>query len=244
MSQLNKEYSYLLALSAIAVLIFCRQDTIVYSTVAPYQLVDSNLVALCLPLKKISVEYFDNTKMNPDSQFADSFLLEAANGFLLYEAMRSFKIVPREMGSQKPVVQFEGPGYSMLMHDTASLPEVSKRIRELAAHCSVDVVVLPYSCSIKQSVTQPKGWRNSTAPGYVRPVSFSAATSFHVQVWSRSGHLLYERIGRSDTGKPILYSLLKKDKPTPDLVQFAKKMYAPPLIKSLYSSIKHAMRFY
>jgi hypothetical protein len=243
MSLLHKKYSYLLAFLAIIVLFFCTPDTIVYSTVAPYQLVDSNLVAVCLPLKRIYVEYNDNTKLKPDSQFADSFLLEAANGFLLYEAMRSFKIAPRGAVAQKSIEQFGCPGFSVLKHDTALLPEVSKRIRDLAVQCSVDVVVFPYSCTIKQTVMQPKGWRNRGGPGYERPVLFSAATSFQVQIWSRRGHLLYERIGRSDAGKPLFYSFLKKDKPDGDLVEFAKKMYAPPLIKSLYSSIKRAMLF-
>ncbi len=237
-----KKYSCLLGLAAIAGVIFCSPRITVYSTDAFHRIMETHPVALCLPLAAIRAEYLDETKSKPESQFADSFLLESVNAFLLYGTMQSFAVVPqgklRPDSAQSPSC----PGYSILARDTASFAETSKRIRDLAVRCSADVVVLPYACSVKQRISQAKGWRNTGGPGYDRPVSFSAATSVHIQIWSRDGRLLHERIGRSDTGKPILYSLLKKDKPAGDIVQFAKKMYAPPLIKSLYASMESALR--
>lgn len=243
MKQRIKKYSYLLVPTAIACLIFCTPRTMTYSADAACRLADSNVVALCLPLKKIRVEYVDETKVKPVVQFADSFLLEAANGFLLYESMRAFKVSPRQADLHKLIEDFEGGVFSAFGNDSSRLAEVSQRVRDLAAACSVDVVVLPYSCFVKQRIAQPKGWRRSGGPGYERPIAFSATTSFHIQIWSRNGRLLFERIGMSNTGKPILYSFLKKEKPQGDIVQFAKKMYAPPLIKSLYASIQSAMHF-
>jgi hypothetical protein len=243
MNLINKQYSYILALTAISGIIFCSPQTTVYSTNAAQRLIETHPAALFVPLAAMRVEYIDETKSRPESQFTDSFLLESTNAFLLFEAMRSFASVPHDKGKPDSIGRFSGPGYSVLAHDTASRAEVSKWIRKCAARCSVDVVVVPYSCSVRQRVTQTKGWRNTGGPGYDRPVAFSAATSVHIQIWSKEGQLLYERIGRSDTGKPILYSLLKKKTPSGDIVEFAKKMYAPPLIKSLYASVKRAMRF-
>ena len=238
-----KKYSCLLAIPALCGLIFCTPNRMVYCANPAFRLKDSGLLALCVPLKKIHIEYFDDTKLKPDSQFTDSFLLEAANGFLQYEAMRDFKMASLKPSQQEMIEKIEGSGFSVLMNHTGSLPEVSQRIRDLAARCSVDVVILPYSCSVHQRITQPKPWRNRNGPGYQRPISFSATTSVHIQVWGKNGELLFERIGASDTGKPLLYSMLKKEKPKEDIVQFAKKMYAPPVIKSLYTSIQRGMRF-
>jgi hypothetical protein len=237
-----KKYSYLLTLPAIAGLIFCTPGPAVYSVSGAQRIIDAGRAALCIPLKSMHVEYIDNTKSRAESQFTDSFLLEAANTFLLYETMRTFASA-RGAGPADTAARYSGPMASVLLHDTATLPEASKAIGELAARCSVDIVMLPYACTVRQQITQAKGWRGSSGPGYERPAAFSAATSVHVQLWSKTGRLIYERIGRSDTGKPILYSLLKKDVPAGDIVQFAKKMYAPPLIKSLYASVKKAMRF-
>jgi hypothetical protein len=243
MKHINKQYSYLLVFTAIAGIIFCSPRTTVYSTSAAHRIFETHPAALCVPLAAIHAEYLDETKSRPESQYTDSFLLESTNAFLLFEAMRSFTGVPHDTVRPDSLNRFEIPKYSVLTHDTTSFPEASKRIRECAARYSVDIVVVPYACSVKQRITQAKGWRNSSGPGYDRPVSFSAATSVHIQIWSKEGQLLYERIGRSDTGKPILYSLLKKDAPKGDIIQFAKKLYAPPLIKSLYASVKSAMRF-
>jgi hypothetical protein len=238
-----KQFSYFLVISALCGLIFCTPTRMVYCANPTFRLKDSKSVALCVPFKKIHVEYFDDTKLKPDSQFTDSFFVEAANGFLLFEAMRDFKIAAQKPFQKEMIENLDGTGFSVLMNHTGSLPEVSRRIRDLATRCSVDIVIVPYSCSVSQWISQPKPWRNRNGPGYERPISFSATTSVHIQVWSKNGELLFERIGTSDTGKPLLYSKLKKEKPTDDIVQFAKKIYAPPLIKSLYTSIQRCMRF-
>jgi hypothetical protein len=235
-------YRSLLAMT-VSGLVFCTPKTMMYSADAASRLSDPTIVALCLPLAKVRVDYIDETKLHPAAEFADSFLLEAANGFLLYESMRAFKMNCRQSGREKPCEAFEPGEFSAFSKDSSRFQEVSKRIRDLAEACSVDVVVLPRSCAIQQRIVQPKGFRGRSGPGYERPLSFSAVTSFHVQIWSRGGQLLYERIGRNSTGKPVLYAFLKKEKPAGDIVQFAKKMYAPPLIKSLYASIQSAMHF-
>jgi hypothetical protein len=131
----------------------------------------------------------------------------------------------------------------MLDKDTANLHFISLRVQELAKKHNTDFVVVPYSCEIKHVTIRPAGWRRDRfGSAYERPVSYTAKTSFHVQVWDKTGRLIYERIGKSDTGRPILYSFLKREKkPDKDIVKYAKRFYAPPLVKSLYNSIKLAM---
>ena len=202
MKPIAKKYSCLLSLTAIAGVIFCTPRTMVYSTDAFYRLAATHPSAICVPLTALRAEYLDETKSKPDGQFPDSFLLESANAFLLFETMKNFTAAAHGTGRPDSIEAIPFPRYSILEHDTASFAEVSKRIVELAARCSADVVVLPYSCYVKQRVMQAKGWRNGGGPGYDRPVSFSAVTSMHVQIWSRDGRLLHERVGRSDTGKP------------------------------------------
>jgi hypothetical protein len=39
-----------------------------------------------------------------------------------------------------------------------------------------------------------------------------------------------------------MYSLLGKKQPGKDVVKFAKNMFAPPLVRSMYMSIQNAMK--
>jgi hypothetical protein len=214
----------------------------VYSGANRGQLDNPGLVALCLPVKSMYVEYFDNTQSRPDVQYPDTFLRESATGLLMYEVAQRFKIGPAQLDSTDSLENFQASRYSVLAGDTTLRLLVSRRIQGLAEKYHVDIVVVPYAISVRQCTVKPEGWRADNGPGYDRPVSFTAKTSVHIQFWNSRGQLLYERIGRSDTGKPVFYSLLKKEKPGADVVKFAKKFYAPPLVKSLYASIRAAMR--
>jgi|GEM_PF-1080468 hypothetical protein len=244
MNRFNKKYNYSAPLAAISIcgILLCTRPETAYFSNEHAELFNSNTIALCAPFKNMRVEYLDNTKLRPDSLYADSFLTEAANGLLMFEVAQRYRVSPERTSAEDSVENLEKRGYSALAHDTALRILTSKRVSALAEKYSVDLVVVPYSCVVKQRAEQEKGWRNSSGPGYDRPVSFSATTAVIIQLWDKSGRLLYERIGKGDTGRPILYTLFKKEKPGGDIVKFAKKMYAPPLIKSLYGSIKEAMR--
>jgi hypothetical protein len=225
------------------------------------QLQNRSKNALCLSIDTLHVTYVDNTKAIADTLFNDSFFIEAANGLLMYEVSKNFGIrqwIPQDTLKDAPkdasfgasfgadsLAVFRHGGFSRLTHDTASLHLIAGRIRELAKKYNADLVVIPYACMIKHITVRPTGWRNDkyAGPGYDRPISYTAKTDFHVQIWDKTGTLLYERIGKSDTGRPILYSFLKKEKhPDKDIVKYAKRFYAPPLVKSLYNSIKIAMQ--
>jgi hypothetical protein len=235
----------------------CTVSTATLVNDANDQLQNRSKNALCLSIDTLHVTYVDNTKAIADTLFNDSFFIEAANGLLMYEVSKNFGIrqwAPQDtqkdasfgasFGADSLAV-FRHGGFSRLTHDTASLHLIAGRICELAKKYNADLVVIPYACMIKHITVRPTGWRNDkyAGPGYDRPISYTAKTDFHVQIWDKNGTLLYERIGKSDTGRPILYSFLKKEKhPDKDIVKYAKRFYAPPLVKSLYNSIRIAMR--
>jgi hypothetical protein len=210
--------------------------------------------ALCLPVDTLHVRYVDNTKAMPDTLFNDSFFMEAANGLLLFEVSKNFSIrqwTPQDASVGAPtdadsLAVFRHGGFSRLLKDTGSIKAVSNHVADLAKKYNTDLVVVPYTCLIRNFAVRPAGWRNDkygTSPGYERPISYTSKTEFHVQIWDKSGTLLYEKIGKSDAGRPVFYSLLKKEKhPDKDIVKYAKRIYAPPLVKSLYNSIKAAVR--
>jgi hypothetical protein len=235
----------------------CTASTATLVNDANDQLQNRSKNALCLSIDTLHVTYVDNTKAIADTLFNDSFFIEAANGLLMYEVSKNFGIrqwTPQDTLKDAPqdpssgadsLAVFRHGGFSRLTHDTASLHLIAGRIRELAKKYNADLVVIPYACMIKHITVRPTGWRNDkyAGPGYDRPISYTAKTDFHVQIWDKNGTLLYERIGKSNTGRPILYSFLKKEKhPDKDIVKYAKRFYAPPLVKSLYNSIKIAMR--
>jgi hypothetical protein len=238
---LNK-FLYGFLLASLTCIAACSPRPLLYSGPKRGELYNPAQTALCLPVRNMRIEYFDNTQQRPDTQYSDTFLQEAATGLLRYEVAQRFKISASPMDSSDSIENFQHTRYSVLLGDTALRLLASRRIQSIAEKYAVNIVVVPYSISIRQRIVKPEGWRADNGPGYDRPVSFTATTNAHIQFWNGKGQLLYERIGRNDTGRPVLYSLLKREKPGRDVVKFAKKFYAPPLVKSLYASIKTALR--
>jgi hypothetical protein len=73
-------------------------------------------------------------------------------------------------------------------------------------------------------------------------VTFNAYGTAHIQIWSKDGSLLFEKAGKSDAGRPIMYSLFKKRKTDEDLAKYAKHIYAPPLVRVLYMALQESLR--
>ena len=229
-------------LASITYIAACSPRPLVYSGPELGELYNPAQTALCLPVRNMRIEYFDNTQQRPDTQYSDAFLQDAATGLLMFEVTQHFKIRPAQIDSSDSIGMLRTSRYSVLSGDTALRLVAARRIQDLAGKYAVNIVVVPYAISVRQYTVKPEGWRADNGPGYDRPISFTAKTSVHIQFWNSKGQLLYERIGRSDTGRPVFYSLLKKEKPGSDVVKFAKKFYAPPLVKSLYASIRAATR--
>ncbi len=221
----------------------CAAHTASYASDPSRMLLDQSKLALCIPLDSLHVKYLDNTASISDSVFSDSFFVQAANGLLSFEVSRNFKVCAWPRNESDSFRLLRQSGYSRLDKDTTNVQLASNVVRQIAERYKADLVVVPYSLQIRQIIVKPSGWRDDRfGSAYERPTSYTAKTSFHVQIWDKNGRLLYERIGRSTTGNFFLYSMLKKAKnPDKDIVKYAKRFYAHPLVKALYDSIKLAM---
>jgi hypothetical protein len=219
----------------------CAPRTVGYFGPDPERLLDPSLSALCLPVTVMRVENIDNTQLRPNIQFSDSFLQNAVSGLILYEVAKKFKIGRLPAGSLDSMEKPSRARYSVLAQDSADKLLVSKLMRETAAKHAVDFIVLPYAVYVKERTVKPASWRDDEGPGYDRPVSITAETSVHIQIWDKNGRLIFERIGQSSRGQPVLYSWLKQKKTDRDIVTYARRLYASPLIKSLYASVVSAL---
>ncbi|HMD68424.1 MAG TPA: hypothetical protein VKF42_06040, partial [Chitinivibrionales bacterium] len=222
----------------------CAGRMATYTSDPSNVLLDRGKTALCIPLDSLRVTYVDNTTSSPDTLFSDSFFVEAANRLFAYEVSKNFKTCGEASRDESDsLALFPRTGYSRLDRDTVDLQRISGRVHQLADKYNADLVVIPYSLTIRQVTIKPAGWRNDRfGPGYERPVTCTAKTSFHVQIWDRSGRLVYERTGKSNTDRPFLYSLFKREKkPDKDIVKYARRFFAPPLVKALYKAIELAM---
>jgi hypothetical protein len=230
-------------LVAALVLSGCAVRMATYTSDPSNVLLNRGKVALCVPLDSVRLASVDNTTSSPDTLFSDSFLVEAANRMLAFEVSKNFKTGALKRDNSDSAAVFPHTGYSRLDRDTADLQRIAALVRRLAEKNGADLVVIPYSLTIRQVTIKPAGWRNDRfGPGYERPVSYTAKTSFHVQIWDRTGRLVYERTGKTDTGRPFLYSLFKREKKIDkDIVKYAKRFFAPPLVKALYKAIELAM---
>jgi hypothetical protein len=210
------------------------------------ELGDKNEKALCLPLLKFRIEQMDNMRTSSDTIAAvDSLIIDAANGLLVYETSQHFKLTAcsADMDTGQSNTLFRNLG-AFLDSSDSRMTALSATVRAMAQSCGADLVVIPYSCLVKHISLQQKGWHESNSPGYARPISFKAQTEINLQIWNKEGNLIYERISRDHTGQPMLYSFLKQEKPGRDnVVQYAKRFYAPPIIRSLYQSIRLAFAF-
>ncbi|MBD3344567.1 MAG: hypothetical protein GF401_05850 [Chitinivibrionales bacterium] len=239
-------HSIKIALIIVPVLLsFCaNRSTMVYVHNNHDILSDSTATVLYIPLQQIITEYFDNTRIHPDTQFADSFFLEALNGLVPFELGKHFQIHQSDSLGDSIGKLFEKRA-SFLKNDTTHFDSISFYIYQLTKKYKVDLVAFPYSCCIQHRVAQPRGWRNDKygEGHYSRPVSYAAQTKFHLQIWDNRGNLLFERIGANTTKRPILYSIFKREQGDKDINEFARRFYAPPLVRSLYKSASSSMIF-
>lgn len=205
---------------------------------------DSTLSIVCLPLTAIEVGYVDQTKLTPERQFNDSFFLEAANSLLSFEVSRRYTLRPRpagfvlrldSLGIYEPDV-----GHSVVAENGTDSLAAARIVRELCAESGADLLLWPYSCVLKHVTFQAEAWRGG-GPSYEKPVKHVARSVVHAQIWDREGRLLYERIGASDKPRPALYPFFGRTTPEEDIVRYAKRLFAPPMVRSLYGAVQESL---
>lgn len=240
----------LLLLSQLPQLSYCQFKAPAAPVKELYVRNDSNYTfaersALFLPVCPVEIIYINDTKTIEKKEFPDSFFIEAAHELINYECIKRFNIcITPQMPGEGQDTLFTGQPlrYSILKHDTTELNAVSQRIQQLANKAHADFVLVPYSCILKNVVFQQKAWRQETS-NTARPIRYIAKTEILLQLWDGNGTLLYEKVGRAQTKRPILYKVFKKKrlKEDEEMVDFTKHAFSPPLVKSLSEAIVDAL---
>ena len=195
-----------------------------------------------VPVTGLRVKYINNSNFDYKRQFSDSFYVDAANSLLHYECSKRFVLCKDTAGLEgvaDTIGLRGGLKYSKLSGDSMYADSFASYIKSIAAKYRVDLILVPYSCSIKYIITHKKGWRNQA--NTAGPVKYYAQTTMHIQIWDNSGKLLFENVGQGNTGRSRLYSLFKKRRMDQGIVSYANNLFSSPLVKSLYSAIIEAM---
>lgn len=221
-----------------------QNDTTFYKDDPDNLLSNLRQTILTIPIYIIHEKFINNTQKSPTTPPSDSFFIEAANGLINFECSKYFKICSYIEGFKEisdSISLFYDSRYSKLTENDTNSAAISALMKKTAEKFNVDLILLPFSCDIEHITFQQKGWRD--APSYQRPIKYISKTMVHIQMWDKSGNLLYERIGKDQTKRPILYSLFKKKDPKEgeEIGAYAKRFFAPPAIRSLSKSIVEAM---
>lgn len=213
-----------------------------YSRIGQQPLGDPSKTALFIQLDSIKTTYINNISPVSYTELSDSFFLETANELALCRTSSIFKFKKNQELNSGKISNRKTLHFSILEKDTILKDSVCKEVKEIASINDVDYIIIPYSCEIKYSKLQPESWRNYSG-SYERPVTYTATASFHLQIWSKEGKLLFEKIGYGKNRRPMFYDIFKRKKPDEDIVSYAKKLYAPPMIRALNEAVKYATKF-
>ena len=221
-----------------------QKDTTFYKNDPGNLLSNLRQTILIIPIHVVHEKFINNTQKSPPTPPSDSFFIEAANGLINFECSKYFKICSYVEGFKEisdSLSHFYNSRFSKLTEKDTNSAEISALMKKTAEKFNVDLILLPFSCDIEHITYQQKGWRD--APSYQRPIKYISKTRVHIQMWDRNGNLLYERIGKDKTNRPVLYSLFKKEEPkeNEEIGAYARRFFAPPAIRSLSNSIVDAM---
>jgi hypothetical protein len=186
-------------------------------------------------------------KVSQPSINNDSFYIEMANALALYEISQHYKVFQHKADTGdsllKDPIAFQLPAHwSRLAHDTGSFKKISFFVKKITEKFGVDLVIIPYECSLKETETQTKGWRdNKYGEYYEKPSTVDAKALFHVQIWDKNGCLQYELKGTGFSKRPVLYDALKQKKPSNQSVtDYTKNIFAPTLVRALGVACRNA----
>jgi hypothetical protein len=229
------------------------------------RLPDSRLPALYIPLEKITLSMVPDKdlaslkKANPIYLFAkkpltppstlknDLFFIEMANTLALNEISQHYTVLSNKHDTNE-TLQKNGTTiplqvrWSPLSHDTGSSEKVGSFVKNIAEKYRVDLVIIPYECSLRETETQPGAWRNNKYGKYYdKPSTVDAKALFHVQIWDKNGRLLYERKGTGVSRRPAFYEALKQTQPrNQSLVDYSKNIFAPTIVRALGGACRKA----
>lgn len=209
-----------------------------YSTLS-----DTTLPLLLLQIDTVITEYYDDTKIDPDVEFADTFFVKATNDLFHFEMRNRFPLIL--IDSLDTTFNISDYNTYSQIDRVGEKSAVSEKVKSLAEKYKASFVMIPTLVYMKHITTKPTAWRDS--PSYEHPVNYKAISKVYIQIWNNKGELLLENRGFNDTGRPILYKLVNRKKKKRDgevdIAVYAKRYYSPPIVKSLNKAIKKAMQF-
>jgi hypothetical protein len=234
-----------LNMSVVALLMLggCSSRKVIQYRVVSYdEVVAGGTKVLCLPLRSVSSTYSNSAHVADGQMHSDSFMVEAFNALLPFEASKMLTTVACTSRVDQ-ALNDSIPAYSLLAAHSADSARAASFFRELAAHWGVDYVLYPYACSVDYAITSSKGWRDDKyGQSYARPIAYRAGTSVHTQFWNREGKLVMERIGSAGADRSLMHSFFKRKRDKEEnMVLAASRFYATPILKSLYKSIEAAL---
>lgn len=225
---------------------------------------ETSLLALYIPLEKITLSIIPEKdlsalkKTNPIYLFAkipsppsslknDSVFIEMANTLALNEIQQHYKAIlyrqdTSDTSQNSGTIVNLQTRWSPLSHDTGFSEKVGSFVQKAAEKYRVDLVIIPYECSLKETETQRAAWRNNKYGRYYdKPSTVDAKALFHVQIWDKTGRLQYERIGTSRCTRPVFYESLKQTQPqNQNLVDYSKNIFAPIVVRALGGACTNA----
>ena len=225
-----------------------QKDVALYKNDPDNLLTDSTQIILTIPIFGINEKFINNAITKSDTLSNDSFFIEAANGLINFECSKYFTLCSYFEGFKEisdSLSLFYNSRYSKLIKNKTDSISASALMKKTAEKFKTDFILIPYSCTIEHITIQPQGWRD--APSYQRPIKYYSRTSIHIQIWDKNGNLVYEKIGKNRTKRPVLYSLLKKKKDLKEgesIDTYAKRVFAPPTVRSLSKAIVNATEIY
>lgn len=217
------------------------------SAAASALVADTSAVTLYIPLEKVAMAVVNETRSPHSPMLNGPFFIEVANALLQYEVSQRFTVLPFPLpDTPHTVAPNQTATFQKLLRkrfaDTRAAPEkTGEVVRAIARECSVDLIILPLNCSIKETLGRQGGWRGDKyGKSYERPVNCIAEASINLEIWDKSGNQLYRNKAKGMSRQPIFLSLIRTNKPKGnDIVNFSKNIFAPPAIRALSSAIQN-----
>lgn len=209
------------------------------------QLSDTSAAVLYIPIENVKSQVKNNYTSEKHVEFKDLFIREVVNGLVPYELTKYFHVA-RTLDSfaiWKDMLD-NRPNWSILRGDTGSPKRTAAWVRDIAKTWSVDLIVIPYACHVYHDVKIPKVWKTCSYSflSYERPMEYSVQSFFHIQIWTKDGVLIFERIGKGCTKHPVHYSLMQQDTTkTISIEKCTQRFFGSQLVKSLEDAVADAL---
>jgi hypothetical protein len=204
------------------------------------ELTDTAHDAVIIPIRTMNITCLNGKRKTPDTLVFDTFLIDAANAFLLNEVNMYYSVRTIPETDRNTAIDTRQNFYSVLTADTDAFEATAACVRECAARYTTDLVIVPYRTTCRYITVESKQrYRKNHSDHYHRPLRCRAEITLHIQIWNSDGALLYERVECTDSGRPMIVMKPKKDSSSVNVS--ARPLYNPPIIRALSLAISRVI---